>query len=282
MKLVEIKKITKLDKALDRYDLTVPQNNNFFANGILIHNTSSIFAYVLCKHPLNWKEKVAKFLTRNEFNDYDYLYASRSVVKNKDYNKTVTKGFYGEGGDVWAEAFKEIKPFLVKGMTIYAEIVGYLPTGNFIQKNYDYGCVPPKAGEDYTYGKHYKVMVYRITMTNPDGIIHEFSAREVQVWCKNAGLTPVIECYYGLAKDLYPDIPVDENWNEAFFNRLAGDKNFHMELKSPDCVNKVPHEGLVIKKEDMRSRAWKLKCFAFLDKEGKELDKGETNIEDLA
>ena len=55
-----------------------------------------------------------------------------------------------------------------------------------------------------------------------------------------------------------------------------------MERNSPSCDNKVPHEGIVIKIENMKSEAFKLKCFKFLDKEGKELDKGETNIEDEA
>ena len=53
-----------------------------------------------------------------------------------------------------------------------------------------------------------------------------------------------------------------------------------MEELSPDCINKVPHEGIVIKKEGSWHSAMKLKCFAFLNKEQKELDKGETNIED--
>jgi hypothetical protein len=53
-----------------------------------------------------------------------------------------------------------------------------------------------------------------------------------------------------------------------------------MEMNSPTCINKVPHEGVVIKSENMRSEAFKLKCFLFLDKEGKALDKGESNIED--
>ena len=53
-----------------------------------------------------------------------------------------------------------------------------------------------------------------------------------------------------------------------------------MECDSPSCNNKVPHEGLVIKKEDMISHAWKLKCFNFLQGETKELDSGESNIED--
>jgi hypothetical protein len=51
-----------------------------------------------------------------------------------------------------------------------------------------------------------------------------------------------------------------------------------MEQLSPDCNNKVPQEGIVIKIEDMRSRAWKLKCFKFLKKEQVDLD---NNVEDI-
>lgn len=51
-------------------------------------------------------------------------------------------------------------------------------------------------------------------------------------------------------------------------------------MDSPDCNNKVPHEGIVIKKEDMVSAAFKLKCFRFLQGEATELDAGESNIED--
>ena len=166
-------------------------------------------------------------------------------------------------------------------MTIYAEIVGYTPDGKYIQKNYDYGCVPPENNE-YVSEKNFKVRVYRITYTNIDSITHEFSAREVQQWCKNNGLIPVTELYYGFAKDLYPDIPINEDWATKFWERLANDKNFYMECNSPECNNKVPHEGIVIKKEDMHARAWKLKTYAFLNKEQLELDAGELNIEDNA
>ena len=242
-----------------------------------VHGTSTIHARVLCKQPLNWKQKIAKWLTGYEFNTYDYLYSSRSVIKNRHYNKNVTAGYYGV--DVWAEADKIIKPYLVKGMTIYAEIVGYLPTGACIQKDYDYGCEPPISSGAYLYGKHFKIMVYRITMTNVDGIVHEFSAREVQQYCEYVGLIPVTQYYYGLAKDLYPELDEAEHWSENFISKLANDKRFHMEMNSPTCNNKVPHEGVVIKVENMKSEAFKLKCFAFLDKEGKALDKGESNIE---
>ena len=242
-----------------------------------VHGTSTIHARVLCKRELNWKQKIAKWLTGCEFDEYDYLYSSRSVIKNQYYNKNVTTGFYGV--DVWAEADKIIKPFLQKGMTIYAEIVGFLPTGSYIQKGYDYGCTMP-LGDYYKLGEHFKVLVYRITMTNVDGVVHEFSAREVQQYCKNIGLDCVTEYYYGFAKDLYPELDPSEHWSENFISKLANDKRFYMEMNSPTCINKVPHEGVVIKSENMRSEAFKLKCFAFLDKEGKALDKGESNIED--
>ena len=242
-----------------------------------VHGTSTIHARVLCKRELTLKQKIARWLTGYEFDDYDYLYSSRTVIKNRHYNKNVTDGFYGV--DVWAEADKIIKPFLQKGMTIYAEIVGFLPNGGYIQKGYDYGCTMPMGGS-YKLGEHFKVLVYRITMTNVDGVVHEFSAREVQQYCKNIGLDCVTEYYYGFAKDLYPELDPSEHWSENFISKLANDKRFYMEMNSPTCISKVPHEGVVIKSENMRSEAFKLKCFAFLDKEGKALDKGESNIED--
>ena len=109
--------------------------------------------------------------------------------------------------------------------------------------------------------------------------MYEFSARQVQQWCKDKGLTPVTELYYGYAKDLYPDISISEHWNENFIQRLAEDKNFFMEELSPECHNDVPHEGIVIRIEDGLSGAYKLKCNRFLFAESKALDKGEVDIE---
>nr|DAN43774.1 MAG TPA: Naegleria gruberi RNA ligase repair, adenylyltransferase, LIGASE [Caudoviricetes sp.] len=267
-----------------------------------VHGTSGISAYVLCKRPKKWYEKVFEFLTRKEIDNtkYDYLYSSRSVVKNQYYNRNAGAGFYGV--DVWKLADDIVRPALSKGMTAYYEIIGFLPTGGYIQKDYDYGCVPPSttnkfpAGADRKYyiansdgshtlykeGVHFKVRIYRLTLTNVDGVVHEFSGREVQQWCKLHNLVPVEEYYYGTAGNLYKDIDPAEHWNENFLARLANDANFHMECNSPTCNNKVPHEGVVIRIENMKSEAFKLKCFKFLDKEGKALDKGETNIEDNA
>lgn len=283
------KNIPRFNKVIDtqfhfHYDTVRIQNdkwaispNDLISITEKIHGTSGISAYVLCKKKPTLINKIKSWF-RNPNIEYDYLYASRSVIKNAT-ETTNPGGYYS--CNIWAEADKIIRPHLQKGMTIYYEIVGFLPIGKYIQKNYDYGCVSPEIGEPFTHEKHFKVRVYRITITNVDGYVHEFSAKEVQEWCKANDLIPVTEYFYGYAKDLY-DIPVDDNWTDAFWDTMANDKNFYMECNSPSCVNKVPHEGLVIKKEDMRSRAWKLKCFAFLNGEQKELDAGIENIEDNA
>ena len=283
------KKVARFNKVIDtqfhfHYDTVRIQNDKWaiIPNDLIsitekIHGTSGISAYVLCKKKPTLINKIKKWFSDPGI-EYDYLYASRSVIKNAT-ETTNSGGYYS--CDIWAEADKIIRPHLQKGMTIYYEIVGFLPTGKYIQKNYDYGCVPPEAGEPFTHEKHFKVRVYRITMTNVDGYVHEFSAKEVQEWCKANDLIPVTEYFYGYAKDLY-NIPVDDNWTDTFWDTMANDKNFYMECDSPSCINKVAHEGLVIKKEDMISRAWKLKCFYFLNGEQKELDAGEENIEDNA
>ena len=292
------KQSKKLPKGLDRvidtqfrlhYDTTLIKKCPFVLNpeSLIqitekIHGTSGISAYVLCRKPLTIKEKIFSFLglLPKDVLEYDYLYSSRTVVKNRNYNKKVGSGYYG--CDVWAEADKVVRPCLAKGETAYYEIVGFLPTGQYIQKGYDYGCVPPESNKAYLPEIHFKVRIYRVTSTNVDGKVIEYSTQQVKQWCERNGLTPVTEYYYGKAKDLYPGLDTSNHWHENFLEKLANDKSFNMEKNSPSCNNKVPHEGVVIKIEDGLSRAFKLKCFKFLNKEQEALDKGEENIEDEA
>lgn len=242
------------------------------------HGTSGISAYILCHKKLSWKEKIAKWLTGESFDTYDYIYSSRKVIKNKYYNQKVNDGFYGS--DPWYYANEVLKPYLKKGMTIYYEIVGYTPDGKDIQKGYDYGCTPSTT--EYVVNKQFKIYVYRITITNVNGDVFEMTPLQVIDWCKRRDIGCIDTLYYGKAVDLYPinDLTNLDTFSDWFLEKLSNDKNFFMEQNSPDCNNKVPHEGLVIKKEGLWSNAFKLKCFNFLNKEQKDLDKGITNIED--
>lgn len=247
-----------------------------------VDGTSGVSAYVLCKRDLTWWEKGLKWvgLMKEDPLVYDYVYSSRTVIKNPYYNPGGQRSFYGEvGGDVWKYADEYLRPFLEKGMTFYYEIVGFLPNGKFIQKNNDFGMTKPAEGGEYIHGKHFRTLIYRITLTNADGIVHEFSPHEVQVWCKEKGLEPVHCFYEGYAKDLYPDLKPEEHWTENFMARLAADKNFNMEELEPECKCEVPAEGIVIKKDNLKSEAFKLKTFYHLNRKQMLLDKGETDIE---
>ena len=269
-----------------------------------VHGTSGISAYVQCLIPIPKRDRIMAWIWQNIITKcfvnpvnkllkkptytytlngkvYDYLYASRTVIKNPIYNPNVTLGFYGF--DIWEEADKIVRPKLEKGMTAYYEILGYLPGNKFIQKGYDYGYVPDVSeAQPYQYGRNFGIRIYRLTYTNVDGKVFEFSPREVQIWFKEHDLIPVTELYYGKARDLYPDLNPDVHFSENFIDRLANDKAFNMECNSPDCNNKVPNEGIVIKIDNMKPAAFKLKCFKFLNKEQQQLDKGESNIEDEA
>ena len=269
-----------------------------------VHGTSGISAYVQCLIPIPKRDRIMAWIWQNIINKcfvnpinkllkkptytytlngkvYDYLYASRTVIKNPIYNPNVTPGFYGF--DIWEEADKIVRPKLEKGMTAYYEILGYLPGNKFIQKGYDYGYVPDVSeAQPYQYDRNFGIRIYRLTYTNVDGKVFEFSPREVQIWSKEHDLIPVTELYYGKARDLYPDLDPDVHFSENFIDRLANDKAFNMECNSPDCNNKVPNEGIVIKIDNMKPAAFKLRCFKFLNKEQQQLDKGESNIEDEA
>jgi hypothetical protein len=239
-----------------------------------IHGTSIISSYILCKKPLKWYEKILKKIGVNVVDThYDYIWSSRKVIKNSELNPNA-EHYYEE--DIWGIAHKELKPFLQKGMTIYAEIAGYLPTGSYIQSQYDYGCLT---------GQH-KVFVYRITQTNVDGKVIEFSAKQVQEWCKLNGLLPVPELFYGYAKDCFTNIyhlieepnQFEQKWNEEFLIEI---KKKYNEKDCYMCINKVPEEGCVVRLDNkFNYEAFKQKSTRFFEDETKMLDKGIIDIEE--
>ena len=243
-----------------------------------INGVSGVSAFVMCNKEKIWKDKIIDFINDKilklksiDYVDYDYLFSSKSKVLNRYSQVKPEKS-------VWYYAHEFIKPYLIPGMTIYYEVVGFMPSGKCIQKGYDYGCIPPT--QNYKSELNFKVRPYRITLTNVNGDVHEFSAREVQQWCKANFLTPVYQHYYGYAKDLYPQIdPNDEYYGQKFMENLANEEKIFMEQKDPTCRNNVYAEGIVIRKENMKSEAFKLKCFAFTKTE---IVNDEENIEDNA
>ena len=227
-----------------------------------LHGSSGISGNLLVKD-MSFRGKIKRLFGINAAK-YDNIYSSRRVIKNEGLNSKKGPGFYDE--DIWGKANKIVSPHLDKGMTAYYEIVGYVggESSKMIQKDYDYGC---KQGE-------LDVYIYRITTTNVDGKVNEYSALQVQEWCKEKGLNAVPELYQGTLEEFYDEIDYnDKDWRDLALSRLK--ENFiNCYKECYMCNNKVPNEGIVIRKENtLGIEAYKLKNPEFLLRETKQLDK---------
>lgn len=228
--------------------------------------------------------------------EYNLISASRRVIKG------IGDKFINEGGyykfDVWKHVTYLYKDRIENGITLYYEIVGYLPDGKMIQKGYDYGCLNPitKASErlynsktlnltpekrillNYKESIAFKVRVYRITYTTLYGDVIEFSWEQIKRYCEKHGLFHVQELFTGSARSFLPIQPGEDIdiWRQAFLNKISQN---YFEEHDPECLNKVPAEGIVIRIENGKPEAYKFKSFLFLEQESKQLDSGEVDTE---
>ena len=243
-----------------------------------LHGSSGVFSKVLIKKQLKWYEKLLVKLGINLVQTaYGNLYSSRKVLKNAYFddakNKQIAdRGYYKQ--DIWGVVNEDLKEYLEEGMTLYGEIVGYLPgSSSMIQKNYDYSCEEGK----------YKFYIYRITTTTPNGTVIEWDMNSIQQWAKQKGLLAVPLYYYGAASQLFKDLNNSPNneeelseWQNQFLQKM---KDTYLEGNDTLCVNKVPDEGIVLRREGIVLDSKKLKSFKFFEFEGKQLDSGEVDIE---
>lgn len=250
-----------------------------------IHGSSAIMANIKVKYPIknNIFKRAINALMKlfhkdivfpEYYIDYGNVYSSRKVIKNKDLNPNKGSDYYSS--DIWGYWNNLIKDYIEPGMTIYSEIYGYTPDGKFIQDKYDYGCKPGES----------KMTPYRITVTDEATGVHvEWNKEDVYNWTVDlinrvpelqGKLVPVDIFYHGRFRDLYPHIKADLHWHENVLRAMQEDQEtFGMEQLEPLCVNPVPREGLVIRKDDDNyPEAWKLKTDAFRTFERKQIDAG--------
>lgn len=232
---------------------------------------------------MKWYEKALVKLGINiPKSEYGYIYSSGKPKSG------LVKGIVGKyenpnqdyySSNIWAESFNYFKPYLTEGLTFYYEIVGYEKSGGMIQSPFDYGCIQPTSDSGYVHGVHYKTMIYRITYTNPKGIIYEFTGKQVQEYCTQHGLMPVFELYYGFAKDLvkYNEGDNIEIWQKNLLNEIKlrfNEKDCFM------CKNKVPEEGCVVRVEGLNLEVYKQKSERFKFAETEAIDKGQIDTEE--
>jgi hypothetical protein len=224
------------------------------------HGTSIVLANVLVHRKLAWYEKLLlKLGIKIDTLEYGNVYSSRKVIKNGELNPTAGVGFYGS--DIWGVHNALVKDLIPKGISLYGEVVGYAEDKP-IQPGYTYGHDVGKSS----------LYIYRVTQTNKDGQVYEMTWNQIKEFCKHYGLAHVEEFYYGLAKDLYPDLDTAIHWHDNFLERLQADFN----LEKDDKDNKgMPAEGICIRKDELLDcTTLKLKSFQFLQYETQMLDNG--------
>ena len=272
----------QLNRSMDRFNPDTPVDIS-----VKIHGTSICVGNVLVKKPKEFKNKLINKIHsilplkwQKIEQDYDVVYSSRTVIKNDELNPNKGAGYYSS--DIWSEYGNMLKPYIPQDMEIFGEIFGYeTGTSRMIQKGYDYGC---KVGEN-------RLMIYRIRTKNEDGTHKEWNMQEISDWVnglirvlENDGIenklinTPLL--YSGTLQDLYPEISTETHWRENVLEALKNEKRFFMEMDEPMNITKMPREGIVIRiQDDPVAEAFKLKCIKFLEKEAKNIDKGEVDME---
>ena len=228
---------------------------------VKLHGTSAVFSKTLVENKLSLWQKLLKLLGANLLTrSYQFIYTSRSTFRNGHNFKYI-------GQDVYGVTAQKIKHHLHDGMTIYGEIVGYKPAGAFVQKHYDYGC---NVNQSDFY-------IYRITTTTPSGLVVEWDEKRINDYAYPLGLKVVPNLYSGTVENLIKDkLTSDSDVSEVFLETI---KDSFLEQSEPLCVNKVPREGVVIRKRTTSLEVYKAKSFAFLMLETAALDAGEVDME---
>ncbi len=220
------------------------------------HGTSAVFAHIPIPRKLNLIERfINRFCPLTTY-QYGYVWSSRKVVKgiyipsNYEFN-ALQPGFYSD--NIWTIVFNEIRDRIPPGYTIYGEIIGRLPSGKEIQKDYSYGLTG------------HKLKVYRITITQPTGHVTELSYDSIVAFCQSSNFDYVEGHTYNSTLN----IPLLESFTAALSGLCTG---------LDPLPDDVPEEGLVIRLEHSpKYKVFKYKTFAFLEKETEQLNTGLVN-----
>lgn len=180
--------------------------------------------------------------------------------------RTILKSFDGGyyGNDTFRQKYHDFfKDKLPKGMEVFYEVVGWVNESTPIMGKCSNKLVKDKEFEKqygketiFTYGcepGESDMYVYRMTMTNEDGVVIELPTEEVQLWCERMGckFVPVLD------KFLFTTI---EDLNDRV-NKW---------LDVPDEIDPRHVSEGVVARIDNRTKftAYKRKSFAFKVLEG--------------
>lgn len=165
-----------------------------------IHGTSARMSYTkVVKQPNTLWDKLLNKVGIFKSSSWEYVVGTRNVTLYED--DTNKEGFHGTE-QFRFDAMEKVKPYLEKGMTIYAELSGYangkpimgvhdvtkLKDKKYTKKygksiEYSYGCT-----EDQT-----RLDIYRISYTNESGVQLDYTYPQMKAWCDKYDLNCSME-----------------------------------------------------------------------------------------
>ena len=224
--------------------------------------------------------------------DYGYVSGTRRVVL-----ENYEGGFYGDN-QFREQHSKMFEGKLWKGETVYYEVVGFTTSGapimssasnsklndkEFIKQYgketvFSYGCEPTghRVYDNVTPVPQSDIYVYRMTMTNPDGEVVEYTPDFMRYRCEQMAVKTVPVFWRGFIPEFEDRIYVDRNENgecdedEVAYTRPIDAGEWVMKMAEqfydgPDPVGKTHvREGVVVRIINRpKFAAYKHKNFSF-------------------
>jgi hypothetical protein len=165
-----------------------------------VHGTSARMSHTkVVKQPHSLLEKVLNHFNMFKAESWEYIVGTRNVTLYE--HETDKEGFHGSE-QFRFDAMEQVKPYLEKGMTIYAELSGYA-NGSPIMGKHDVTKLRDKAytkkyGKviDYSYGcteEATRLDIYRISYTNESGVQLDYTHPQMKAWCNKYDLNCSME-----------------------------------------------------------------------------------------
>lgn len=238
-----------------------------------MHGTSQRTGYL----PMlkGYKRNIIDILFRRQgkpIYDWGYVTGTRRVVLGDV--KDINGGYYGSN-TFRIDHAKQFEGKLAKGETVYYEVVGYTNDGGTIMGT----CSNKKNGLDKDFVKRYgdetvfnygcpvgesEMYVYRMTMTNEDGFVVEYSPDFMRYRCEQMGVNYVpVFTKFTITK---PDNWGSEAFNHGEFVKQVAEQYY----EGPDPIGKTHvREGVVCRIVNAPTfKAYKHKNFEFKVLEG--------------
>lgn len=185
------------------YNLNSFKDNDIIEVTLKMHGTSQRTGYLPAFQ--KYKRSLLDIIFKRSgkpIYEYGYVTGTRRVVLGEIGKETVEvkDGYYSD--DFRVQHAKAFENKLHKGETVYYEVVGYTNNGtpimstcqneknalgaDFVKKygkttEFSYGCEVGKS----------KLYVYRMTLTNEDGFVMEYSPTQVRERCEQMGIETV-------------------------------------------------------------------------------------------